>query len=382
MIQRVWDRERLRDRLQLRAIELRRPLSCTMELTYRCNFRCRMCYIRMTDAQAAPFGRLRTAEEWLDMARQLRDAGVLYLTLTGGECTLYPGFETLYEQLSRMGFLISVMSNAGAYTEGIREVFRRFPPSSVSVTLYGGSSRTYEAVTGAPRGFDNAVENIRFFQSLGVPVALNFTVIRQNAPDYPLVGALCRELGISYTLNADITAHRHDPSFSDALTCRLPPEERAFLACYPPDQVSLALEDARNEARELQDLRPPEAPAAPPSEPDSCVGSFTGCAIAWNGDMQSCVSMLGHRSVRPFDIGFEAAWALLKARHPETFRLPAACQFCTMAQDCVHNCPGRRFEGSGSPLERDPEICRYVWLLQRCRARRAVSNIPPVPPCA
>ena len=60
MIQKAWDLNKVTDRLLLRAMELKRPLSCTLELTYRCNFRCRMCYIRMTDAQAEPFGRMRT----------------------------------------------------------------------------------------------------------------------------------------------------------------------------------------------------------------------------------------------------------------------------------------------------------------------------------
>ena len=69
MIQKSWDLAKVTDRIQLRAIQRRRPLSCTMELTYRCNFHCRMCYIRMTDAQAAPYGRMRTVEEWVDMAR-------------------------------------------------------------------------------------------------------------------------------------------------------------------------------------------------------------------------------------------------------------------------------------------------------------------------
>ena len=87
MIQKIWDETKIEDRIQLAAIRQRRPLSCTMELTYRCNFHCKMCYVRMSDAQAAPYGRMRTVEEWLDMAHQLLDAGVLYLTLTGGECT-------------------------------------------------------------------------------------------------------------------------------------------------------------------------------------------------------------------------------------------------------------------------------------------------------
>ena len=92
MIRKIWDESKISDRIQLRAIQQRRPLSCTLELTYRCNFQCRMCYVRMTDAQAKPYGRLRTVEEWLDMARQLHDAGVLYLNLSGGGMHPVPGF--------------------------------------------------------------------------------------------------------------------------------------------------------------------------------------------------------------------------------------------------------------------------------------------------
>ena len=198
----------------MRAIERRRPLSCIWELTYHCNFHCKMCYVRMTDEQAAPYGRLRTVDEWLDMAGQIYDAGVLYLTLTGGECTLYPGFERLYEQLSKMGFRICVMSNAGAYTDRIRDLFRKYPPQKVTVTLYGGCNETYEKVTGDPFGFDKVLENIRFFQAIGVPISLSFTMIRQNVLDYPMIGRLCRELNLPYYMTSDISEHHRDPSFS------------------------------------------------------------------------------------------------------------------------------------------------------------------------
>ena len=382
MIQKQWDLNKVTDRIQLQAIRQRRPLSCTMELTYRCNFHCRMCYVRMTDAQAAPYGRLRTVDEWLDMARQMRDAGVLYLTLTGGECTQYPGFEELYGQLSQLGFRIGIMSNAGAYTDSVRDVFRRYPPVSVGITLYGGSKETYAAITGDPEGLDRAVENIRFFQSIRVPVGLNFTVIRQNVLDYPLVGRLCRDLGCSWTLITDISGHRHDVSMSDALQCRLSPAQRACVACHPPEEAALAMENAKELEKALAGFQMPQAPAeAPPPEPDACIGSCSGCAIYWNGEMNTCISMNGHGNAHPFETGFEAAWAQLKAQQDETFRRPAACQACGMQEDCLHNCAGRRFEGTGSPHGPDPYTCQYTYLLRLYKARRNGADVPPSPTC-
>ncbi len=382
MNEKVWDLDRIKDRIQLNAIRRRRPLSCTMELTYRCNFHCKMCYIRMSDAQAKPYGRLRTVDEWLDMARQMQEAGVLYLILTGGECTQYPGFVRLYEELCKMGFLVSIMSNAGAYTEAVREVFRRYPPRAAGITLYGGSSETYEAVTGDPGGLDRAVENIRFLQSIRVPVGINFTMIRQNALDYPKVGRLCQELGLTYTLITDVTGHDRDPSFSDALQCRLSPAERAAIACHPAEEVALALENARELEKELAHFRMPAAPLeAPEPQMDSCIGSHTGCAIYWNGEMGTCISMGGYHNLNPFDIGFEAAWSQLKAEQDKTFRRPAVCQACSMAADCLHNCTGRRFEGTGSPHEPDPYTCQYVYLLRLYRARHGGTDEPQAPGC-
>ena len=382
MIEKVWNPDSIRDRIQMRAIQQRRPLSCTMELTYRCNFHCRMCYIRMTDEQAAPYGRLRTVEEWLDMARQMRDAGVLNLTLTGGECTGYPGFERLYEELARMGFRITVMTNAGAYTDSIREVFRKYPPNSVGITLYGGSNETYAAVTGDPKGLDKVVESIRFFQSIRVPVGITFTIIRQNVLDYPKIGKLCQELGLLYIITTDITRHRHDPSFSTAMECRLNPSERACIACHPAEEAKQAMENAKELEKDLMLFRLPEASKEPiPSSQDACIGSHTSCAIYWNGEMQTCISLNGYRNVKPFEVGFEAAWAQMKAEQEKTFRRPDVCQACSMATECLHNCTGRRFEGTGSPYEPDPYTCQYTWLLKRYKEQQNRTEVTNSPKC-
>ena len=382
MNEKIWNPDSIRDRLQMQAIKKRRPLSCTLELTYRCNFRCRMCYVRMDDAQAAPYGRMRTVEEWLDMARQLYDAGVLSLTLTGGECTIYPGFAELYEQLSQMGFHISIMSNAGAYTDEIRDVFAKYPPYSAGVTLYGGSNETYAAVTGDPHGFDKAVSNIRFFQSIGVPVALNSTMIRENVRDYPLVARTCAELGIPYTLITDITGHQRDCSFSNALESRLSPAQRACVACHPPQEVELALENAKELEKELEHFKLPQAPAeVNETRLQACIGSYSSASIFWNGEMQTCISMNGRRNVNPFEIGFEAAWAQIQSEHAETFRMPPACQACEMFRDCLHNCAARRFEGTGDNLTPDPYTCQYTYLLRLYRDRMNNPEIPQAPSC-
>lgn len=361
-----WNPEKVSDQLTLRAIERRRPLTATFELTYRCNFRCKMCYVRMSDAQAAPYGRMRTVEEWLDMARQLRDAGVLHLKLTGGECTQYPGFERLYEELAQMGFRLHILSNAGAYTDAIRELFTEYPPYSASITLYGGSNETYAAVTGDPKGFDRTLENIRFFQSIGVRVGIGFTIIRDNVLDYPKVEQICRELNLPLSYATAIHPHLRNPEFSQALEVRLSPAQRVCVERKHPWNVEKALKDAEELEKELEHFELPTiSDEPPPPKIDACVGSYIAGAFLWNGEMTTCLSLTGSKKYYPFEVGFEAAWQEMKRDHAQTFLMPPKCQNCALQEKCNFRCQGMCNSFTKDAHTPDEEICKYTWLAER-----------------
>lgn len=376
MLTREFDQTKLADRLEAKAVELRRPLTCTLELTYRCSFHCSMCHVRMTEEQAAPYGRMLTVAEWLGLARQLKEAGVLFLNLTGGECTQYPGFLELYAALYQMGFRINVVTNAGAYSDALREMFREYPPHGVTVTLYGGSNETYRKVTGDPKGLDKVLENLRFFQSIGVELGLVFIAIRQNVLDYPQVAEICQQFGKDCVLMMDLTAHSRNVSYSNALACRLSPAEQVCVSCRPAAEVEQALQDAKELEKELVNFVPPMAKEGTAEAFNQCVGSCAGAAILWNGDMQTCVNMVGGPTYKPFEIGFEAAWQQIQADWKRTFRMPAACASCEMAADCPRHCAGRNMESTGDPQVNDPTVCEYVWLWKKYQAAHGLDQKP------
>ena len=63
-----------------KASKLKVPLSGTFELSPGCNFACRMCYVRKTAAEVAAHPReMLRLEDWLRIARQAREEGMLYL---------------------------------------------------------------------------------------------------------------------------------------------------------------------------------------------------------------------------------------------------------------------------------------------------------------
>ena len=56
-------------------------------------------------------GRLRTKGEWIKLAHQMKDAGTLFLLLTGGEPLLFPGFKEVYIELQKMGMILTINTN-------------------------------------------------------------------------------------------------------------------------------------------------------------------------------------------------------------------------------------------------------------------------------
>ena len=83
------------------AAQKRIPINGSIELLPLCNMRCDMCYVRMDRQEMESKGRLRTAEEWLEVARQMRDAGTLFLLLTGGEPLVRHGCTQLVKKLKQ-----------------------------------------------------------------------------------------------------------------------------------------------------------------------------------------------------------------------------------------------------------------------------------------
>ena len=77
--------------LALRAAAMHVPLAGTFELIPACNMNCRMCYIRTAQAAMKSQGSMLTAEEWIEIASEARDKGLLYLLLTSFEISAQKG---------------------------------------------------------------------------------------------------------------------------------------------------------------------------------------------------------------------------------------------------------------------------------------------------
>lgn len=101
------------------------PLNASLELLPLCNMNCDMCYVRLSKEEMENLGRLRTADEWLTLAKQMQEAGTLFILLTGGEPLLYPEFKKVYMGLRKMGMILTVNTNGTLINEKWADFLRK-----------------------------------------------------------------------------------------------------------------------------------------------------------------------------------------------------------------------------------------------------------------
>ena len=296
------------------------PIKGVFELTARCNFNCNMCYVHLNEQQIKHIGSELSNEQWLEIARQARDAGMLYLTLTGGEVFARPGFRELYEQLSRMGFLIQILSNGYLIDEGVMEWLGEIQPYTLRFTLYGASNETYARVCGVKDGFDRVSRAVDLVNKAGIPFFMVSTVVKENLEDLEAMYRFAAEKQVELRATTSVVKPVRGAT-QDAQGHRLDilAGHRELLAEMIAQGADCLYPHTRN--------------------PFDVCGSYRkGFWITWNGNLQLC-SFMSEPAVPLTDsCGFHDAWQLLLERL-EQIRQPEACQSCRYEGFCA-KCPG------------------------------------------
>lgn len=345
----------IRQTLSSRCAALGIPSNGIFELTPRCNLRCKMCYVRMTPAQMAPMGSELSAEDWLSIAQSAKDAGMVFLLLTGGEPTLRTDFPQIYEHLAQMGFSISINTNGTLLTPALRELWHRLPPSQVNITLYGTSRDDYGRLCGEPDAFDRVTDALQWLQQEGILIRLCTTITPDNAGKWQEIEefARTRNLDLRMTTYCFPPIRRQTCGPTNEFS-RLSPETAAELLV----KDMLFQDGAETVKRFAANLSTP-----PHAECDLGVGEAIHCMagraqfwISWNGRMTPC-GMVTEPETQPLTQGFSCAWNTLREETAK-IRLCPDCVSCKERESCM-SCAAVAFAETGAYNLKPEYMCQF-----------------------
>lgn len=308
------------------------PISGTFELTPRCNFNCRMCYVHLPENEIKKHGTELTGAEWIRIAQEAKDAGTTWLCITGGEPLMHPEFETIWRELTQMGFFITLQTNASLLTE-YEKLFEECPPRACKITLYGSNDQVYRDVCRVENGFTKADAGIRMLRQMKIPVELVSTVIQQNLDDVENIIRYVEKNKLRWIPNINVrTAGRGVDVDMEHLRIR------------PPKKDSNA--EQGSSRKNLVD--PERKPCT------YCKDFRIGYWIVWNGYMRFC-SFMNEPDISVRSRPFNECWKELVG-FQESLEWPQECKECEYQKSCSR-CAAL-FNIEGGKLKIRDEYCR------------------------
>lgn len=308
-----------------RALNLGVPLSVQLDLTYRCNERCVHCYLDHED-----HGEMTTAEI-KNLLDQLAEAGVLFLTLSGGEIMLRKDFFDILEHARALLFSIKLKTNAILIREKEAKRIRSLGVHSIQISIYSHRPEVHDAITKVQGSLQRSVDAIRFLKSQGLNVTIANALMLQNIRDYPGVKALGDELGVGVTMDPTIT-----PKMDG---------DRSLLALgLNQSELVKVFRDESLVGNAEEFCAPPPKVGEDDLDSLPCSAGHTACYVSPYGDVYPCVQFpLPTGNVRKSK--FLEIWRyspqLNEVRSIKLRDMPA-CSQCSHGGTCTR-CPGLAF---------------------------------------
>ncbi|MGB2615389.1 MAG: radical SAM protein [Phycisphaerae bacterium] len=207
----------------LRAYFARWPVWCAWQVTYRCNFRCRICsYWRERHSTAEELSVAQFARGAANLAR----SGSLLVNLAGGEPLLRPDLADIAAAIAQWHFPLLTTNGWRLQPERAKELWQAgLWGASVSID-YPDAAR-HDLQRGIGGAFDEAVRALETFRDTRTTphqrVNLMAVLTAENQTCIGEVAALASRLGVHFmvqpygVLKTGDTSHRPRPPVSERL---------------------------------------------------------------------------------------------------------------------------------------------------------------------
>lgn len=353
---------------------MRVPRSLSIELTARCNLRCRYCYFFNNPAMIY---RDLSTDEWLKFFDELGSLGVMKLTLAGGEPFIREDLRTLIEGIVRNRMRFSFLSNGGLIDDEIAAFIANTGRCDyVQVSLDGSCAEIHDSCRGKG-SFDGAIRGIRTLQRHGIYVAVRTTIHRNNVHDLENTARLLLEelelpdfgtnaagyMGTCCENSDDVLLNIQERMEAMETLLRLEAKYKGRV-----EAQAGPLTDARM-WRRMEEARAQGLPAFHNG------GRLTGCgcpsnkiSIRADGAIVPC-NMLNHIELgRINQDSLVEIWQnspelnQLRNRHVVLLTSFEFCAGCDYLPYCTGNCPGLAYTLTGQVDHPSPDACLRSFL--------------------
>jgi len=339
--------------------QLSAPLVITLDLTRRCNFRCRYCYYGKCLSQ----GNDMPEDIALKIIDDAADAGVVRISFGGGESLLYPDFSEIVRTVKMRRMLLSFTTNGSLLNKKMVSNLVEDGLESIGISIDSPDPRMHHFLTQSIDTFDNVISGIRELKANGIWVKTVSVITRHNFHTASALIDLLIDLGVDainicpYSERSCEGNKRH---FNGSLSC----EEKLQLASLVKEKISqyngrLITFDTREETWQS------------PKNILPCYHLLWGFIVHHNGNVSPCELIehpelsygnLFRTSIKDVWLGHERKKFICNTI--DSSIVNNECAQCQFLSKCHTGCFNLAKVVSGDYFAKDP----------RCPGRRIIDN--------
>lgn len=304
----------------------RNILSAVLELTNGCSFDCLHCYLDKNNTNFQDYERV------IWVLDELNKCGCYSILLTGGEPLIHPDFVKIYKYASEVGFKVSVYTNGYFLSNEIVDVFKKYPPSMLAITLYGFDKDSYKAFTKVSDSFDKVSINLQRYGGMGIPIKTRTQLHRLNYHDVGKYKRLAASFGLNFSLRSFVCPPNNDDQYSEKINLNLSPEDIVYYEKQYKDPITESTNDLVQQMKNT-------TPSQFSSIDWVCGGGITSCLIDCEMKMSPCVQ-IREPYVKLDESSISNAWLKLGEKleillsDKQVKNLANACRECDYKEDC------------------------------------------------
>lgn len=335
------DRQNLEARISRNLEGTSQLYSATIELTYRCNEKCKHCYVINERRPEL------STDECKVILDTLAEMGVLNVVFTGGEVFIRRDSFDILEYAYARGFAMDIFTNGTLLDSEDIIRLKGLWPRCVHFSVYSHIPEKHDRITKVKGSFEKTLNSIRACALVGIPVNIKTIVLQETVDDVAGLVGLAESLGASIEVGRGIIPKKNGDLSVTSLKVTAPNEYNRVSAVLDGliPEVNCA-----NPGRSLEDR--------------ICGAGEHFISINPYGQVYPCNTLplqIGDLSSTSLQQIWSGSAALQWWREHNRVGGRTGCGGCELASQCIF-CPGEAMLRTGDPLQMYPDACASTRL--------------------
>ena len=178
-----------------KAFRENKPISVMIELLTKCNLRCEHCYLPSHSNAGLSFDRIK------ELLLELRELGVVNVSLTGGEIFLREDLFEIIEIARSLYMRVFLLSNGTLLnSENIAKLHKLYV-SEFSTTIFSMNQDIHDSITKKPGSLSILLHNLNELKKTGITIRIKTPLMKKNFESFTDIQLFCKENGFDYLVS-------------------------------------------------------------------------------------------------------------------------------------------------------------------------------------